>query len=39
VACGQMHATGVAAARLRQDLDSIASHHFPPCDGINFVID
>ena len=39
VAHGQMHATGVAAARLRQDLDRIAAHHFPACDGINFVID
>lgn len=39
VARGQMQATGVAAARLRQDLDRIAVHHFPAGDGINFVID
>ena len=39
VARGQMQATGVAAARLRQDLDRIAVHHFPAGDGINFAID
>jgi hypothetical protein len=35
-ACNQPHGSGTAAARLRQDLDSIAAHHFAAFDNIEF---